>query len=109
MVAVETLLIFTVMHLEHRAAEEDAEERREERRSAREIDISKEELEVVLEEQSLEKKWAESFVRNKREIAKKRTHNQKIKHDDVIFRTETWLDERKRSVYGKISEIRNVS
>ena len=109
MVAVETLLIFTVMHLEHRAAEEDAEERRELRRRAKEIDNLKEEGEAVLEEQSLENELSESLVREKREVAQKRKHNQKIKHGYVIFRTETWLDDRKESVYRKNPKIRNVS
>ncbi|KAK3752567.1 hypothetical protein RRG08_049196 [Elysia crispata] len=96
------------MHLEHRAAEEDAEERRELRRRAKKIKNLTEEGEVVLEEQSLENEWSESLVREKREVAQKRKHNRKTKYDYVIFRTETWLDDRKESVYRKNPNFRNV-
>ena len=81
MVTVETLLIFTVMHQEHLAAEEDAEQRREERRRAMETEDISEEGEAAIGELSLEEEWAEGLVRKNRAASQIR-QNEKSRQTD---------------------------
>ncbi|GFO11098.1 hypothetical protein PoB_003760300 [Plakobranchus ocellatus] len=98
MVTVETLIIFTIMHWEHTAAEAEAERRREERRIAREIDYSQEgnghvDLRSEIDtELRLKDDWAarkENFGQNERPAQKKQAQNRRPEHDGALFANRT--------------------
>ncbi|GFR75285.1 hypothetical protein ElyMa_003915300 [Elysia marginata] len=106
MVTVETFAIFTVMHLEHLAAEENAEQRRADLREDRESDESSDEL----EELSLEEEWAENLVRKKRALSRQRIgENHKLPEGiPLTGDIDSMHNELFGSKYGENPKIKNV-